>query len=247
MTFEELNAAMKVLLETEDIAQAIELYRQEENNISTFNDSQKYIINEKIMILEYKSAHYDSSMRINEYLESIAHNLDKQYVLNASLWRINICAAQKEYNKALYNANQMKLDLSENSSYKDILEADINNTLLRIFIDTKKYKRMRKLAKKMISNNIDGHSKVKMLMNVGVAYYSLGKYSIASSIFNYILTITNEIFFLGCANLYLARMTVYEEKKDIYIKAINCFRQLENLHLANITQREYSSLFDEDE
>ena len=243
MTFNELNAAMKVFLETEDIIQAMNLFKQEESKIFSFNDREKYTIYEKIMILEYKRAHYNNSMMINEYLESIAPNLGEQYVLTAQLWKINIYTAQKEYNKALYSANRMKLHLPESSPYKDTLEADINNSLLRIFIDTKKYKRMRKLSKKMFCNNIDNHSKAKMLMNIGVAYYSLKKYNVATPIFMYILTLTNDKFFLGCANLYLARMKTDEQKKDLYIKALQHFQLLGNIHLMHITQQEYDKLF----
>lgn len=247
MTFEELNASMKILLETENIERAIELYLQEKDSISLFDNRQKYIINEKVMLLEYKVARYDDSMRINEYLNSIAVELGQQYVLTANLWKINIYFAKKEYNRAIRSANNLKLQIPKDSPYRQALEADIHNTLLRIYIASKKYKRMRKLGRRMLGTNIDEHSKMKLLMNMGVAYYSLGKYSVATPIFIHILTLTYEKYFLGCANLYLARMAVYDQKKELYIKSIVCFEKLDNSHLLGISQQEYNMLFDSNE
>lgn len=242
MTFEELNAEMKVLLESENFEQAKNLWKQEESNIASFDESQKYMIYEKIMICQYKNGFYEESLRINKGLESMTF-LGDQYVLTANLWRVNIELAQKKYSRAMYSANMLILRLPEEEIYAQRLKSETNNIMLRIYIESGKYARMKKLFRKMLRENLDEHSKSKMLMNVGVAYYSLGKYDASIKLFLHILTITEDCFFVGCANLYLARMFLGEQKKRFYIKAIENFQKIKNEHMLSICEQEINGIF----
>lgn len=238
MTFDEFNARLKLLIENEDIQQAKALWDEEGKHVAAFSGKQQYMIGEKLMILAFKSGDLALSARINRRLSDMAPQLGEQYALTAELWGVNIAFAQKAYSRALYQANMLKRKLPPNAPYQKTLGSEVDHTLLRLYIAAGRYKRMEKLGRKMRRREMEPHSRMKLLMNLGAAYYSLGKYADAAALFELILSSATEHYYLGCAQLYLARMAQSESAIARYEKAAAHFRAMGHGQLLHMTQHE---------
>ena len=238
MRFEEINNTLAKLLDKDDLLEAKKVFQDNHEIISVFSSREKYIILEKIMILEYKNGNIDCCKSMLIEMESLSEGLGGQYNYNTYLWKINLLINAGKYNSALWEANKLKKSLLDSETENTRILFDLENSIIRIYAALKKRKRILKLYRQLMALDMDRDSINKLQMNVGVFFYSVGNHELSKELFLCIIKRSTTGFYYGCANLYLARMSAGAERTILYLEAKSAFELLENRSLIALVDKE---------